>query len=58
MMSLFLSGELYRASVRKQKFPAQGSVEIHEDSEVRWFPTTGCADFQGADVWKYSCIME
>ncbi|XP_027524618.1 membrane-associated phosphatidylinositol transfer protein 3 isoform X2 [Corapipo altera] len=25
--------ELYRASLRKQRFPAQGSVEIHEDSE-------------------------
>uniref|UniRef100_A0A8C5ZW47 Membrane-associated phosphatidylinositol transfer protein 3 n=1 Tax=Marmota marmota marmota TaxID=9994 RepID=A0A8C5ZW47_MARMA len=26
-------GELYRASLRRQKFPAQGSIEIHEDSE-------------------------
>ncbi|NXD78509.1 PITM3 protein, partial [Halcyon senegalensis] len=25
--------ELYRASVRKQRFPAQGSIEIHEDNE-------------------------
>uniref|UniRef100_A0A8D0L2B2 PITPNM family member 3 n=1 Tax=Sphenodon punctatus TaxID=8508 RepID=A0A8D0L2B2_SPHPU len=25
--------ELYRASLRKQRFPAQGSIEIHEDSE-------------------------
>uniref|UniRef100_A0A8D2CYN7 Membrane-associated phosphatidylinositol transfer protein 3 n=1 Tax=Sciurus vulgaris TaxID=55149 RepID=A0A8D2CYN7_SCIVU len=25
--------ELYRASLRRQKFPAQGSIEIHEDSE-------------------------
>ncbi|KAJ7409367.1 Membrane-associated phosphatidylinositol transfer protein 3 [Pitangus sulphuratus] len=25
--------ELYRASLRKQRFPAQGSVEIHEDNE-------------------------
>lgn len=57
-MSLFFSGELYRASVRKQKFPAQGSVEIHEDNEVRLFPETGSADFQGADMWKYSHIME
>lgn len=34
-MSLFLSGELYRTSLRKQRFPAQGSIEIHEDNEVR-----------------------
>ncbi|XP_064379054.1 membrane-associated phosphatidylinositol transfer protein 3 isoform X14 [Dromaius novaehollandiae] len=27
-------GELYRASLRKQRFPAQGSIEIHEDNEV------------------------
>ncbi|POI34611.1 hypothetical protein CIB84_001638 [Bambusicola thoracicus] len=33
-MSLFLSGELYRASSRKQRLPAQGSIEIHEDNEV------------------------
>uniref|UniRef100_A0A5F9D6I1 Membrane-associated phosphatidylinositol transfer protein 3 n=1 Tax=Oryctolagus cuniculus TaxID=9986 RepID=A0A5F9D6I1_RABIT len=26
--------ELYRVSLRRQKFPAQGSIEIHEDSEV------------------------
>ncbi|XP_064379053.1 membrane-associated phosphatidylinositol transfer protein 3 isoform X13 [Dromaius novaehollandiae] len=26
--------ELYRASLRKQRFPAQGSIEIHEDNEV------------------------
>ncbi|XP_039938271.1 membrane-associated phosphatidylinositol transfer protein 3 isoform X2 [Hirundo rustica] len=26
-------GELYRTSLRKQKFPAQGSIEIHEDNE-------------------------
>uniref|UniRef100_G1SIE4 Membrane-associated phosphatidylinositol transfer protein 3 n=1 Tax=Oryctolagus cuniculus TaxID=9986 RepID=G1SIE4_RABIT len=26
-------GELYRVSLRRQKFPAQGSIEIHEDSE-------------------------
>ncbi|XP_074976953.1 membrane-associated phosphatidylinositol transfer protein 3 isoform X8 [Caretta caretta] len=26
-------GELYRASLRKQRFPAQGSIEIHEDNE-------------------------
>ncbi|NWV36840.1 PITM3 protein, partial [Grantiella picta] len=32
-MSFFLSGELYRASLRKQRFPAQGSIEIHEDNE-------------------------
>ncbi|XP_045442605.1 membrane-associated phosphatidylinositol transfer protein 3 isoform X2 [Pipistrellus kuhlii] len=25
--------ELYRVSLRRQKFPAQGSIEIHEDSE-------------------------
>ncbi|XP_064379051.1 membrane-associated phosphatidylinositol transfer protein 3 isoform X11 [Dromaius novaehollandiae] len=25
--------ELYRASLRKQRFPAQGSIEIHEDNE-------------------------
>ncbi|XP_048374725.1 membrane-associated phosphatidylinositol transfer protein 3 isoform X1 [Sphaerodactylus townsendi] len=25
--------ELYRASLRKQRYPAQGSIEIHEDSE-------------------------
>lgn len=34
VMSLFLSGELYRASLRKQRLPAQGSIEIHEDNEV------------------------
>ena len=28
------TGELYRVSLRRQKFPAQGSIEIHEDSEV------------------------
>ncbi|NXW90290.1 PITM3 protein, partial [Alopecoenas beccarii] len=33
VMSLFLSGELYRASLRKQRFPAQSSVEIQEDNE-------------------------
>ncbi|NWV67536.1 PITM3 protein, partial [Malurus elegans] len=32
-MCFFLSDELYRASLRKQRFPAQGSIEIHEDSE-------------------------
>ncbi|XP_068512232.1 membrane-associated phosphatidylinositol transfer protein 3 isoform X5 [Anas acuta] len=26
-------GELYRASLRKQRLPAQGSIEIHEDNE-------------------------
>ncbi|XP_068066915.1 membrane-associated phosphatidylinositol transfer protein 3 isoform X4 [Anomalospiza imberbis] len=26
-------GELYRTSLRKQRFPAQGSIEIHEDNE-------------------------
>ncbi|XP_035753124.1 membrane-associated phosphatidylinositol transfer protein 3 [Egretta garzetta] len=26
-------GELYRASLRKQRFPAQGSIEIQEDNE-------------------------
>uniref|UniRef100_A0A4X2MCH2 Membrane-associated phosphatidylinositol transfer protein 3 n=1 Tax=Vombatus ursinus TaxID=29139 RepID=A0A4X2MCH2_VOMUR len=26
--------ELYRVSLRRQKFPAQGSIEIHEDAEV------------------------
>ncbi|XP_023586765.1 membrane-associated phosphatidylinositol transfer protein 3 [Trichechus manatus latirostris] len=26
-------GELYRVSLRRQRFPAQGSIEIHEDSE-------------------------
>lgn len=30
------AGELYRASLRRQKFPAQGSIEIHEDGEVCW----------------------
>ncbi|XP_023579083.1 membrane-associated phosphatidylinositol transfer protein 3 isoform X2 [Octodon degus] len=29
--------ELYRVSLRRQRFPAQGSIEIHEDSEE------GCA---------------
>ncbi|KFP18532.1 Membrane-associated phosphatidylinositol transfer protein 3, partial [Egretta garzetta] len=27
------TGELYRASLRKQRFPAQGSIEIQEDNE-------------------------
>ncbi|KAG8517081.1 Membrane-associated phosphatidylinositol transfer protein 3 [Galemys pyrenaicus] len=27
------AGELYRVSLRRQKFPAQGSIEIHEDNE-------------------------
>ncbi|KAL6092468.1 hypothetical protein STEG23_019197 [Scotinomys teguina] len=26
-------GELYRVSLRRQRFPAQGSIEIHEDGE-------------------------
>lgn len=56
-MSLFLSGELYRASLRKQRFPAQGSIEIQEDNEVRLFPKTSCADFQGLDVWKHSHVV-
>lgn len=56
-ISLFLSGELYRTSLRKQRFPAQGSIEIHEDNEVRLFPKTKCADFQGVDAWKYSLIV-
>lgn len=30
------TGELYRVSLRRQRFPAQGSIEIHEDSEVGW----------------------
>lgn len=54
-MSLFLSGELYRASLRKQRFPAQSSVEIQEDNEVRLFPKTSCADFQG--MWKYCHVI-
>lgn len=57
IMSFFLSGELYRASLRKQRLPAQGSIEIHEDNEVRLFPKTDCADFQGPDMWKYSHIV-
>ncbi|NWZ23425.1 PITM3 protein, partial [Asarcornis scutulata] len=32
-LSFFFSGELYRASLRKQRLPAQGSIEIHEDNE-------------------------
>lgn len=56
-MSVFLSGELYRTSLRKQRFPAQGSIEIHEDNEVRLFPKTSCADFPGVDMWKYSHIL-
>ncbi|KAL8198686.1 UNVERIFIED_CONTAM: Membrane-associated phosphatidylinositol transfer protein 3 [Gekko kuhli] len=31
--ALHEKGELYRASLRKQRYPAQGSIEIHEDSE-------------------------
>lgn len=49
-MSLFLSGELYRTSLRKQRLPAQGSIEIHEDNEVGLFPKTSCAGFQGVDM--------
>ncbi|XP_030877412.1 membrane-associated phosphatidylinositol transfer protein 3 [Leptonychotes weddellii] len=30
---LFPAGELYRVSLRRQRFPAQGSIEIHEDNE-------------------------
>lgn len=56
-LSLFLSGELHRASLRKQRFPAQGSIEIHEDNEVRFFHKTSCADFQ-VDRWKYCRIMK
>lgn len=26
--------ELYRASLRKQRLPAQGSIEVHEDNET------------------------
>ncbi|XP_030656272.1 membrane-associated phosphatidylinositol transfer protein 3 isoform X3 [Nomascus leucogenys] len=33
--------ELYRVSLRRQRFPAQGSIEIHEDSEVGW-ASEGC----------------
>uniref|UniRef100_A0ACB8EDQ3 Membrane-associated phosphatidylinositol transfer protein 3 n=1 Tax=Sphaerodactylus townsendi TaxID=933632 RepID=A0ACB8EDQ3_9SAUR len=33
MVTVWGQGELYRASLRKQRYPAQGSIEIHEDSE-------------------------
>ncbi|KAF5911754.1 hypothetical protein HPG69_015732 [Diceros bicornis minor] len=33
VLSLGGEGELYRVSLRRQKFPAQGSIEIHEDNE-------------------------
>lgn len=32
--AIFSTGELYRVSLRRQKFPAQGSIEIHEENEV------------------------
>uniref|UniRef100_A0A4X1UNJ9 Membrane-associated phosphatidylinositol transfer protein 3 n=1 Tax=Sus scrofa TaxID=9823 RepID=A0A4X1UNJ9_PIG len=32
-VSVSPAGELYRVSLRRQRFPAQGSIEIHEDSE-------------------------
>lgn len=35
-VSVSPAGELYRVSLRRQRFPAQGSIEIHEDSEVGW----------------------
>uniref|UniRef100_A0A2I3HTZ6 Membrane-associated phosphatidylinositol transfer protein 3 n=1 Tax=Nomascus leucogenys TaxID=61853 RepID=A0A2I3HTZ6_NOMLE len=34
--------ELYRVSLRRQRFPAQGSIEIHEDSEVEGCPQRSC----------------
>ncbi|XP_019515357.1 PREDICTED: membrane-associated phosphatidylinositol transfer protein 3 [Hipposideros armiger] len=41
--------ELYRVSLRRQKFPAQGSIEIHEDNEVGWV---------SEDVWAHLCSQD
>lgn len=44
--------------MRRQKFPAQGSIEIHEDNEVGWVSEGVWVHLSGQDFSKSPRLVD